>query len=269
VPGEQPNRDQWRRYWDKASVSYDRQMGFYDRVLFGDNRPWACAQATGHTLEVAVGTGRNLPFYPAAVELTGIDFSPAMLGIAQARAGQLRRAVDLQEADAQALPFPAASFDTVVCTFALCAIPGERRAVAEMSRVLRRGGLLLLADHIAAAAWPVRGLQRVLELATVPLQGEHMLRRPLRLVQAEGLQIERRERFKAGMVERLAARKPNPRIAAPTRFVCLPLAIFGPVTVWAAGYQGCWSGIACHRLPRRGHELRPAAARHLPRHCER
>jgi Methyltransferase domain len=100
VPGEQLNRDRWRRYWDKTSVSYDRQMGFYDRVLFGDSRPWVCAQATGNTLEVAVGTGLNLPFYPAAVELTGIDFSPAMLGIAQARARQLGRAVDLQEADA-------------------------------------------------------------------------------------------------------------------------------------------------------------------------
>ena len=57
MPGEQLNRDRWRRYWDKASVSYDRQMQFYDRVLLGDSRAWACAQATGHTLEVAVGTG--------------------------------------------------------------------------------------------------------------------------------------------------------------------------------------------------------------------
>jgi ubiquinone/menaquinone biosynthesis C-methylase UbiE len=207
VPGEQRNRDRWRRYWDKASVSYDRQMQFCDRVLLGDSRPWVCAQATGHSLEVAIGTGLNLPFYPAGVELTGIDFSPAMLGIAQTRARQLGRTIDLQEADAQALPFPDASFDTVVCTFALCSIPDERRAVGEMIRVLRPGGLLLLADHIAGATWPVRGLQRILELATVPLQGEHMLRRPLRQVQAEGLQIERRERFKAGMVERLAARK--------------------------------------------------------------
>jgi ubiquinone/menaquinone biosynthesis C-methylase UbiE len=131
-----------------------------------------------------------------------------MLGVAQTRARQLGRIVDLQVADAQALPFPDASFDTVVCTFALCAIPDERRAVAEMIRVLRSGGLLLLADHIAAATWPVRGLQRILELATVPLQGEHMRRRPLRQVQAEELQIQRRERFKAGMVERIAARKP-------------------------------------------------------------
>jgi ubiquinone/menaquinone biosynthesis C-methylase UbiE len=207
MAGEQ-DRDRWRRYWDKTSPSYDKQMQFYERVLLGDSRSWVCAQATGSTLEVAVGTGLNLPFYPAGVELTGIDFSPAMLGIAQTRARQLGRTVDLRQADAQALPFPDALFDTVVCTFSLCAIPDEHRAVSEMIRVLRPGGLVLLADHIVGATWPVRAVQRAVEVVSVPLQGEHMLRRPLRQLQAEGLEVERRERFKLGIVERLAARKP-------------------------------------------------------------
>jgi ubiquinone/menaquinone biosynthesis C-methylase UbiE len=201
-------RDRWRRYWDKQSASYDKQMRFLDRILFADSRTWLCSQATGDTLEVAIGTGLNLPFYPGEVQLTGIDFSSALLGIARRRAGQLGRAADLREADALALPFPDASFHTVVCTFSLCAIPDERRAVGEMNRVLRPGGLLLLADHIAGASWPVRAVQRILEAVTVPLQGEHFLRRPLHTVQAEGFEIERRERFKLGLVERLAARKP-------------------------------------------------------------
>ena len=206
----QVNRDRWRRYWDKHSASYDKQMRFFDRVLFADSRAWVCALAAGHTLEVAVGTGLNLPFYPAGVQLTGIDFSPAMLGIARRRAEHLGHAVDLRQADALALPFPDACFDTVVCTFSLCAIPDEPRAISEMTRVLRPRGLLLLADHIAGAAWPVRAIQRALEVVTVPLQGEHFLRRPLRQVQAEGLEVERRDRFKLGLVERLAARKPAP-----------------------------------------------------------
>jgi SAM-dependent methyltransferase len=94
------NRDRWRRYWDKQSPSYDKQMRFWERVPFADSRSWVCGQATGDTLEVAVGTGLNLPFYPAGAELTGIDFSPAMLGVAQTRARQLGRAVDLRQADA-------------------------------------------------------------------------------------------------------------------------------------------------------------------------
>jgi len=77
------NRDRWRRYWDKHSGSYDREMRFFDRVLFKDSRAWVCSRAAGETLEVGIGTGLNLPFYPEQVRLTGIDLSPAMLGIAR------------------------------------------------------------------------------------------------------------------------------------------------------------------------------------------
>ncbi len=210
MPADQAHRDRWRRYWDKHSASYDKEMRFFDRVLFGDSRPWVCSQAIGDTLEVAIGTGLNLPLYPPGIRLTGIDYSPAMLAIAKQRAKELDHDVDLSEGDAEALPFPGESFDTVVCTFSLCAIPDDARAVSEMNRVLRPGGLLLLADHIAAAAWPARAVQRLLEIVTVPLQGEHFLRRPLHHVQAQGFTVERRDRFKLGLTERLAARKPAP-----------------------------------------------------------
>jgi ubiquinone/menaquinone biosynthesis C-methylase UbiE len=208
MPADGQDKDRRRRYWDEHSASYDRQMGFFDRHLFGDSRAWVCSRASGATLEVGIGTGLNLPFYGESVQLTGIDFSPAMLAIARQRAARLGREADLREADALALPFPDATFDTVVSTFTLCAVPDDRRAVAEMSRVLRPGGLLLLADHVEASAWPARVIQRGLDLVTVPWQGEHFTRRPLRHVQARGLQVEQRERFKAGITERLAARKP-------------------------------------------------------------
>ena len=209
MPSEKTTRERWRRHWDKHSASYDKQMRFFDRTLFGGSREWACTRARGNTLEVAIGTGLNLPFYPQAVKLTGIDLSPAMLSIARDRARNLGRAVDLREADAHALPFPGASFDTVVCTFSLCAIPDEHLAVAEMKRVLKPGGALLLADHVAGSTRPVRAIQRLLEIFTVPLGGEHFLRRPSILVQNDRFEIEDQDRFKLGIVERLAARKPK------------------------------------------------------------
>ncbi len=203
------NRDRWRRYWDRHSASYDKEMRFFERVLFKDSRSWVCSQAAGDTLEVGIGTGLNLPFYAGSVRLTGIDLSPAMLAIARGRASVLDHAVDLREADAHELPFPDESFDTVVCTFALCAIPDEKRAVTEMNRVLRPGGRLLLADHVAGSGWPVRAVQRLIDVVTIPLQGEHVTRRPLKQVRAEGFGIERWERFNLGIVERVAARKPE------------------------------------------------------------
>jgi ubiquinone/menaquinone biosynthesis C-methylase UbiE len=140
-----------RRHWDKHARTYDKQMAFWERRLFGDGRHWVCAQASGEVLEVAIGTGRNLPFYPKGIRLTGVDFSAAMLELARRQADQLGRKADLRLGDAQALDLPDASFDTVVCTLSLCAIPDERRAIAEMRRVLRPGGRLLLLDHVAAA----------------------------------------------------------------------------------------------------------------------
>jgi ubiquinone/menaquinone biosynthesis C-methylase UbiE len=200
--------ERWNRYWDRKSATYDEEMGVWDRRLFGDSREWACGQAAGEVLEVAVGTGLNLPCYPAEVTLTGLDLSSGMLELARDRARRLGRAVTLREGSAHELPFAGASFDTVVCTFGLCAIPDPAAAVAEMARVLRPGGRLILVDHVAASPRVVRAMQWLVELASVPLAGEHFRRRPLKLVEALGLPVERRERFKLGLVERLVARKP-------------------------------------------------------------
>jgi ubiquinone/menaquinone biosynthesis C-methylase UbiE len=146
-----------RRYWDRHARNYDKQTAFWERRLFGDGRQWVCAQASGEVLEVAIGTGRNLPYYPEGIRLTGIEFSPAMLELARRQADRLGRKVDLRLGDAQALDLPDASLDTVVCTLSLCAIPDERRAVAEMRRVLRPGGRLLLLDHVAGLPrWSAR-----------------------------------------------------------------------------------------------------------------
>jgi ubiquinone/menaquinone biosynthesis C-methylase UbiE len=184
-------------------------MNFWDRHLFGDSRPWVCGRAAGEVLEVAVGTGRNLPFYPEGTRLTGVDWSPAMLAIARGRAADLGREADLRQGDAQALDFPDASFDTVLCALGLCAIPDDRRAVTEMARVLRPGGRLLLVDHVAASASALRAVQWLYERITIPLAGEHFRRRPLAYVRELGFDVEEAERFRFGIVERVCARKPG------------------------------------------------------------
>ncbi len=197
----------WNRYWDGKSRNYDREMQLLDRKLFGDSRAWACGQATGDVLEVAVGTGLNLRLYPGDVTLTGIDLSDGMLAIARDRAERLGHPVTLRRADAHDLPFEAGSFDTVVCTLGLCAIPDDGKALREMARVLRPGGLLILLDHIASSSRAVRGLQWLTEKITVPMAGEHFLRRPFDKIGDLGLTVEHRDRFKLGLVERLVARK--------------------------------------------------------------
>jgi hypothetical protein len=70
--GEGPTAEA-RRVWDAFAPGYDRQMAFFDRVQFGGGREWVCSRAEGHVLEVAIGTGLNLPFYPPNVTITGVD----------------------------------------------------------------------------------------------------------------------------------------------------------------------------------------------------
>jgi ubiquinone/menaquinone biosynthesis C-methylase UbiE len=203
----QDRAQRWHRYWDKKSRSYDREMQFMERTLFGDSRGWACSQADGDVLEVAVGTGLNFPTYPPHVRLTGIDISQEMLAIARVRASELGREVELRQGDAHALPLNDATFDTVVCTFGLCAIPDIDAALDEMTRVLKPDGKLILVDHVASTSRIARVVQRALEVFTVPMASEHFLRRPLMKVVDRPFVIERSERFKLGLVERIVARK--------------------------------------------------------------
>lgn len=189
------------------AARYDTLMARLEQRWFPDTRAWVCGRAVGDTLEVAVGTGLNLPHYPGGVRLTAVDREPSVLAVTRTRARALGLPIDLGEADAASLPFPDATFDSVVCTFALCEVRSDAAAIGEALRVLRPGGRLLLADHVAASNPLVRIGQHLLELATVPLSGEHFTRRPSRHLAAAGAEVLACDRFSHGAVERVHARK--------------------------------------------------------------
>jgi ubiquinone/menaquinone biosynthesis C-methylase UbiE len=198
-----------RRLWDRMAPRYDRDMRLVEGLLFGrDTRAQVCAQASGDALEVAIGTGLNLPHYPLGIRLTGVDLSPAMLAAAAKRASDLGLTVDLREAEAEHLPFGDASFDTVVCTLSLCSVADDRAAIVEMRRVLRPGGQLLLLDHVAATNPILLTLQRLWEQFTLRALGDYQTRHPLPLVEQVGLVVTDSRRSKLGTVERIRALKP-------------------------------------------------------------
>ena len=197
-----------RRIWGACAPRYDRAMRPAERWWITGGRPWVASRAVGEVLEVAVGTGLNLSHYPSGVRITGVDISPEMLTMAGDRAERLGIEVTLREGDAQALPFADASFDTVVCTLGLCSIPDDRKAIAEMKRVLRPGGRLLLLDHVGSPWWPIWLVQRLVEVVTVWAAEEHQTRRPLPLLVEAGFEIVESQRRRAGTVERVFARKP-------------------------------------------------------------
>lgn len=197
-----------RAVWEREADAYDRMMPRMERLFFAGGREWVCSRAAGDVLEIAIGTGRNLPFYPPEVRLTGIDVSPATLTVARRRSQHLGVGATLLEGDAQDLPFPDASFDTAVCTLALCTVPDDARVVGEVARVLRPGGRFLLLEHVGSPLAPIRAVEWVVEVLTFWHERDHMTREPLTNLRAHGFQIEELERSKLGVVERVAARRP-------------------------------------------------------------
>ena len=191
MPDTRTGRSPLRRVsaQDRERRRWDRRAGLApERWTIADSRQWVCSRATGSVLEVCCGTGLNLHHYPDHVLLTALDLNPGMLSVARGRS-VVPRTMSLLQADATQLPFATASFDSVVCTLALCEFRDRRAVLAEMYRMLRPGGRLLLLDH-AQWRWPMRG-------------------RPVTLAVDVGFTPHRYERLRLGLIERLEARKPK------------------------------------------------------------
>ena len=198
-----------RAIWEKSAERYDNMMNWMDRRLFVGGREWLAERAKGKVLEVAVGTGRNLAYYPTDIDLVGIDLSPATLEMARERAVALGLDVELREADGQALPFEDETFDTVIAGLCMCNFPDPIKAVGEMKRVLKPGGSLVALDHVRSPVLPVRLVQRAINPLAVRFEGDHQTREPLEYYRHHGFEIVELERLKWGIVERAHVVKPG------------------------------------------------------------
>lgn len=185
------NLEQIRRTYDKRAASYDRTVGFGEKLLVGDLRRRFGGLLAGESLEVAVGSGLNLPYYTDAVTLAvGVDLSPGMLAEARRRADALGRAIELVEGDAQRLPFADASFDTVAISLGLCTVPDPALALREMARVCRPGGRVVLLEHVRSTVPPLVWLQVVLSPAQERLIGCHLDRSTFDVALGMGFGVE-------------------------------------------------------------------------------
>jgi phosphatidylethanolamine/phosphatidyl-N-methylethanolamine N-methyltransferase len=117
----------------------------------------------GQVLEVGVGTGLALPLYAPGLEVTGIDFSEDMLAKAREKVTErgLTHVAGLRQMDARQLDFPDASFDGVAAMHILSVVPEPERVMAEIARVLKPGGIVVITNHFARTRGVVAKVERV------------------------------------------------------------------------------------------------------------
>lgn len=172
---------------------YDRTSVFYDCMdwMISDKvRKQVVGMASGKVLEVGVGTGKNLRFYPSDCEVTGIDFSPGMLKKARQRAKGLKN-VTLYEMDVQNLQFPDNFFDTIVATCVFCSVPDPIKGLIELRRVCKLNGRLLFLEHIRSSNRVLGALMDLFNPLAVGLIGANVNRRTLENMETAGLSLEK------------------------------------------------------------------------------
>ena len=173
--------------YNELASNYEKISGFEQR-FFPTLRAEALSllPANARILEVGAGTGLNFIHYPAGA--TGVASEPNSEMINLARDKQKPSRVSLVQNCAEQLPFPDASFEAAFETLVLCSVASPRDALAELRRVVRRGGKIILLDHVRprGVLGPVFDLMNLL---TVPLFADHMNRRTLELAKSAGLEV--------------------------------------------------------------------------------
>jgi len=197
---------------EEISEKYDHFARWYDFVegvpdVLGIRRlrRRLLPQVSGKVLEVAVGTGKNLPYYHRGSRIVAVDLSAEMLNVARKRAAKLPIEIFFLLADAEDLPFSDESFDTVASSLSSCTFPNPVEAFREMARVCKRSGRILLLEHGGSDRnWLARFQDRHADQFAEPL-GCHWNREPLDLARQAGLKILYARRFFFGIFHLIEA----------------------------------------------------------------
>jgi ubiquinone/menaquinone biosynthesis C-methylase UbiE len=169
-------------------------------------------RASGKVLEVAVGTGKNLRYYPEGSRMIAVDVSREMLNVARKRAAKLSINISFVLADAESLPFRDKSFDTVVSSLSTCTFPNPVAALGEMARVCRTAGKILLLEHGRSDRdWLGRWQDRHADEFAKPL-GCHWNREPLELASEAGLKVSEAKRNFFGVFHKIQAHPASTKV---------------------------------------------------------
>jgi Methylase involved in ubiquinone/menaquinone biosynthesis len=131
-----------------GAALYDMVMAPLERGGFQAIRKKLLRRARGKVVEIGAGTGVNFPYYTEAEHVIALDPAPAMVARSLPRTAHVAVPIEVIVANAEALPFPDHTFDTVVGTLVLCTISDPRQALCEMRRICQPAGTALFFEHV-------------------------------------------------------------------------------------------------------------------------
>lgn len=187
---------------------YNRTALFYDAMdwmIPVRLRKRAVELAKGEVLEVGVGTGSNLSYYPPGCRVTGIDFSPGMLAKARKKVERAKVPVTLLEMDAEHMDFPDHTFDTVIATCVFCSVPDPVQGLREVRRVCKQGGQIILLEHVRSENPFLGAVMDILNPVSLYLIGSNINRRTVQNVIEAGIQIDKVENVFGNIVKLVVA----------------------------------------------------------------
>src|SRR5664280_502504 len=192
-----------------VAAAYDALMWPFERAAIGAWRRRLAARARGRVLEIGAGTGSQLRWYGAGLDVVALEPDPEMVARARRRAARAAANVRIVEGPAEALPFPDGSFDTAVATFCLCTVGDPAAALAELHRVLVPGGRLLAIEHVHLSWQPGRRLQSLAAPAWASVAGGCRLDRDtVAAVREAGFDLLEERRHVLGWIVELVAGRP-------------------------------------------------------------
>ncbi|WP_420848103.1 class I SAM-dependent methyltransferase [Neobacillus citreus] len=188
--------------YNRVSRIYDMM----DRMIKEQWRQDLLSAVSGDVIEVGVGTGGNLVYYPNSINsLTGIDFSQGMLKFAKEKSLKMKFhfPVELVEGDIQDLPFPDNTFDAIVATCVFCSVPDPVKGLQELKRVCKPDGRIYMIEHMKSDNKWAGLVMDLLNPLTVRLWGANINRETIKNIKLASLNIETNESLMGSIVRKL------------------------------------------------------------------
>lgn len=177
--------------YDFISKHYDTFLGSLERNTLDMFRQKFVPMIKGYTLDLAVGTGNNIKYYPENSKVVLIDKSVKMLEIAKQKSLD-RKDLDLKfiSTSVENMPFKDETFDTILSIDVFCSVKNPFNSMLEVKRVLKNGGTGIFVEHGLTGNILKDFMLYLTTLITYPLAGSSMVRKPLDYIKHAEFQIK-------------------------------------------------------------------------------